>query len=149
MTVQERLQQDMTKAMRGKDELRLNTLRAMKTAVRNKEVEKRKPLEENECQQVFGTLIKQRRDAAEQFTRGGREDAARRELSEIGVIEEYLPAFATDADIEEAIQAAMSETGANSVKQMGPVMKAATAKLAGRRYDGKTLSDQVRARLGG
>ncbi len=147
MTIQERVQQEMVEAMRKKNELRLSVLRMVKTAIRNREVEKRKPLDDSECQQVFGALIKQRRDSVEQYRKGGREDLAVKEEAEIPILEEYLPAPATEADMDWAIDAAFAETAAASAKQMGAVMKAANARLAGRRVDGKALSDKVRARL--
>jgi hypothetical protein len=136
-------------AMRSRDELRLSVLRMMKTATKNREIEKRKPLTDAEAEQVLGTLIKQRRDSAEQFRAGGRPELAAKEESEITIIEEYLPAFATEAEMDAAIEAAIAETGASSPKQMGVVMKAVTGKLAGRRMDGRVVSEKVKARLGG
>ena len=133
--------------MRQKDELRLSVLRMMKTAMRNREVENRKVLEEAECQQVFSTLVKQRRDSVEQFRKGGREDLAAREEAEIHVLEEYLPAPASESEIDAAIEAVIAETGATSAKQMGVVMKATMARLAGHRVDGKQVNEKVRARL--
>ena len=149
MTMQERIQQDLMEAMRNKQEARLSALRMIKTALRNREVEKRKPLDEGECQQVFSMLIKQRREAAEQYRRGGREDLAAKEEQEITILDEFMPAAPTDAEIAAAIDDAVSETGATSPKQMGAVMKAVQAKLAGKRVDGKALSDKVKARLAG
>ena len=149
MTMQERIQQDLMEAMRNKQEARLSALRMIKTALRNREVEKRKPLDEGECQQVFSMLIKQRREAAEQYRRGGREDLAAKEESEIPILEAYLPAPVADSEVDAAIDAAIAETGASSSKQMGAVMKAVMAGLAGRRVDGKLVSDKVRSRLGG
>jgi hypothetical protein len=136
-------------AMRSRDELRLSVLRMMKTATKNREIEKRKPLTDAEAEQVLGTLIKQRRDSAEQFRAGGRPELAAKEDTEITIIEEYLPAFATEAEVDAAIEAAIAETGASSPKQMGVVMKAVTGKLAGRRMDGRVVSEKVKARLGG
>ena len=147
-TMQERIQQDLVAAMRSKDEPRLSVLRMTKTAIRNREVEKRKPLDEAECQQVFSTLIKQRRDSVEQFRKGGREDLATKEESEIVILEAYLPAPVAEPELDAAIDAALAETGAASPKQMGAVMKAVMARLAGRRVDGKLVSEKVRARLG-
>lgn len=145
--MQERIQHEISESMRKRAELRLSVLRMMKTAIRNREVEKRKPLEEAECQQVLSTLIKQGRDSIEQFRKGNREDLASKEEAEIGIIEEFLPAPAGEADIDAAVEAAMAETGATTAKQMGAVMKAAMARLAGRRVDGKAVSEKVRARL--
>lgn len=145
--MQERIQHEISESMRKKAELRLSVLRMMKTAIRNREVEKRKPLDEGECQQVLSTLIKQRRDSIEQFRKGNREDLASKEEAEIGVIEGFLPAPAGEVDIDAAVDAALAETGATTAKQMGAVMKAAMARLAGRRVDGKAVSEKVRARL--
>src|SRR5215510_9226011 len=125
MTLQEKIQTDIASAMREKDSLRLNVLRMMKSAVKNKEIEKMKPLEEAEVFGVFNSLDKQRRDSIEQFRKGGREELAQKEESEIKIIEEYLPAAASEADIRTAIEEAIQETGAASIKDMGKVMKAA------------------------
>ncbi len=149
MTISERVQKDIADAMRAKDELRLSVLRMMKTAIKNKEIEKRKPLTDAEAEQTLGTLIKQRRDSAEQFRKGSREELARKEEDEIVVIEQYLPAPATEEEMNAAVEAAIAETGATSAKQMGQVMKAATAKLAGKRVDGRAVSEKVKGRLGG
>ena len=147
MTVQERVQTELADAMRRKDQLRLSVLRMMKAAIRNREVEKRKPLDETECQQVFSTLIKQRRDSVEQYRKGRREDLAEKEEAEIRILEQYLPAPVGESEVEAAIEAAISETGATSAKQVGAVMKATLARLAGRRVDGKQVNEKVRARL--
>lgn len=147
MTLQEQVQHDIPEAMRARDELRLSVLRMMKAALKNREIEKRKPLTDAEAEQTLGTLIKQRRDSAEQFRRGGREELAAKEESEIGIIEKYLPPVATEAEMEAAVNEAIAETGASSPKQMGLVMKAVTAKLAGRRIDGRVVSEKVKARL--
>jgi uncharacterized protein YqeY len=145
--MQERIQHEISESMRKKDALRLSTMRMMKTAIHNREIEKRKPLDDIECQQVLSMLIKQRRDSAEQFRKGSREELAAKEEAEIGIIEEFLPAPAAEADIDAAVDAAMAETGATSAKQMGAVMKAAMARLAGRRVDGKLVNEKVRQRL--
>ncbi len=147
MSFLERIQHDLTAAMKAKDELRLSVLRMVKTALKNKEVEKMRALEDAEALQVLQTLVKQRRESIEQFTRGGRMDLADKETREIAIIEGYLPAAPTDAELEEAITAAIGETGANSPKQMGAVIKAAKARLPGKTVDGKVLSDRVRDRL--
>lgn len=147
MGFQEQLQKDIQQAMRDRDEARLSALRMMKAAIKNKEVETMKPLDQAGCFQVLATLIKQRRDSAEQFRKGNRLDLAEKEENEIKVIESYLPAAPSEEEMEKAIAEAMAETGISSLKQMGVVMKAAQAKLAGKRVDGKTLSDRVRARL--
>jgi len=143
----ERIQKDLIEAMKAKDELRLSVLRMMKTALKNKEVEKIRPLEDAEALQVLQTLVRQRRESIEQFTRGGRNDLAEKEMKEIAIIETYLPAAPTPAELEQAIEAAIAETGASSAKQMGAVIQAARARLRGKTVDGKVLSDRVRDRL--
>ncbi len=145
----ERIQKDLTEAMKMKDELRLSVLRMVKTALKNKEIEKIRPLEDAESLHVLQTLVKQRRESVEQFTQGGRKDLADKETKEIAIIESYLPAAPSDAEISQAIEAALAETGAASSKQMGAVIKAARARLEGKTVDGKVLSDRVRERLGG
>lgn len=147
MNFLERIQRDLTDAMRSKDELRLSVLRMVKTALKNKEIEKRKPLEDAEALAVLRTLVKQRHESVEQFAKGGRADLAEKESKEILFIEAYLPAAASDAEIDAAIEAAIAEAGANSPKQMGAVIKAAKTRLAEKSVDGKLLSDRVRARL--
>ncbi len=145
----ERIQKDLTEAMKTKDELRLSVLRMVKTALKNKEIEKIRPLEDVEAFQVLQTQVKQRRESVEHFTRGGRNDLADKETKEIAIIESYLPAAPSDAELSQAIEAAITETGASSPKQMGAVIKAARARLEGKTVDGKVLSDRVRERLGG
>src|SRR6266481_4013621 len=147
MTLQEKIQAHITDAMRGKDSLRLNTLRMMKSAVKNKEIEKMKALEEGEVLSIFGTLVKQRKDSIEQFRKGGREELAQKEEAEIKIIEEYLPAAASEEDIQQAVAAAIQETGAASMKDMGKVMKAALARLAGKSADGTRVSQMVKEKL--
>ena len=143
----ERIQADLTAAMKEKDELRLSVLRMMKAALKNKEIEKVHALSDLESLQVLQTLVKQRRESIEQFTKGGRNDLAAKESKEIAIIDEYLPAAPTDEEIHQAIEAAIGEEGADSLKQMGAVIKAARARLEGKAVDGKMLSDRVRARL--
>ncbi len=147
MSYIERIQADLTAAMKLKDELRLSTLRMMKSALKNKEIEKVRQLDDMESLQVLQTLVKQRQDSAHQFRHGGRKDLAEKEEKEILIIQEYLPAAPTDAEMQHAIEAAINEEGANSLKQMGAVIKAARAKLEGKAIDGKALSDRVRERL--
>ncbi|HEX2714652.1 MAG TPA: GatB/YqeY domain-containing protein [Candidatus Acidoferrales bacterium] len=149
MSFADRIQKDLTEAMRAKDELRLSVLRMVKTALKNKQIEKIRPLEDAEALQVLQTLVKQRRESIEQFLRGGRTDLADKETREIAIIEEYLPASPTEAELEQAIEAAIAQTGANSPKQMGAVIKTARERLQGKTVDGKALSDRVRERLGG
>jgi uncharacterized protein YqeY len=143
----DRIQNDLTAAMKEKDELRLSVLRMMKSALKNKEIEKMRPLEDLESLQVLQTLVKQRHESVEQFTKGGRKDLAEKEKKEIALIEKYLPAAPSDEEIHRAVEEAISETGADSLKQMGAVIKAARARLEGKTVDGKTLSDRVRDRL--
>ena len=147
MSLAERIQKDLTDAMKARDDLRLSVLRMVKSALKNKEIEKIRPLEASEEQQVLQTLVKQRKESIEQFTKGGRKDLAEKETRELAIVESYLPAGATPADMDTAIEKAMAETGASSVKQMGAVVKAAKALLEGKTVDGKALSDRVRERL--
>ena len=143
----DRIQTDLTAAMKEKDELRLSVLRMIKSALKNKEIEKMRPLDDLESLQVLQTLVKQRRESIDQFTKGGRKDLADKEAKEIGIIEKYLPAAPTDDEIHHAIEAAIADEGADSLKQMGAVIKAARSRLEGKTVDGKVLSDRVRARL--
>ena len=147
MTVQEKIQTQMTEAMRNKDPLRLSVLRMMKSAIKNKEIEKMKPLDDGEAVSVLNTLVKQRKDSVDQFRKGGREELAQKEESEIKIIEEYLPAAATEDDIRKAIEDAIQETGASSIKDMGKVMKTALARLAGKSADGSRVSQMVKEKL--
>jgi uncharacterized protein YqeY len=147
MSYLERIQADLTAAMKEKDELRLSVLRMMKSALKNKEVEKVRALDDLESLQVLQTLVKQRRESVEQFIKGGRKDLADKESKEITIIEEYLPPAPSDAEIQHAVEAAVNEVGADSLKQMGAVIKAARARLEGKAIDGKALSDRVRERL--
>lgn len=134
-------------AMKARDEVRLSTLRMLKAALQKHQIDAMKPLDEAAEMQVLKSLVKQRTDAAEAFRAGGREEQAAKEEAERKLIESYLPANASDAEIEAAIQAALAETGVTSVKQMGVVMKATQAKLVGKTVDGKALSEKVRSRL--
>jgi len=143
----DRIQKDLTEAMKSKDELRLSVLRMVKSALKNKEIEKIRPLDDAESLQVLQTLVKQRKESVEQFSRGGRTDLADKETREITIIETYLPAAASEADMDRAIEAAIAETSASSPKHMGAVIKAARARLEGKTVDGKALSDRVRDRL--
>jgi len=147
MALMEQIQKDLTAAMMSKDELRLSVLRMVKSALKYKEIEKVRHLEDAEALQVLQTLLKQRRESVEQFAKGGRQDLVDKETKEIAILEAYLPAGASDADMSAAIEAAIVETGANSPKSMGAVIKAAKARLEGKTVDGKTLSDRVRERL--
>ncbi|HLY17616.1 MAG TPA: GatB/YqeY domain-containing protein [Bryobacteraceae bacterium] len=147
MPLLDRVQKDLVEAMKARDEARLSSLRMMKAALKKHEVDAMKPLDEAAEMQILKSLVKQRTEAAEAFRKGGREDSAAKEEAERKLIESYLPAAASDAEIEAAIQAALAETGVTSQKQMGVVMKAAQAKLAGKTVDGKSLSEKVRSRL--
>jgi uncharacterized protein YqeY len=134
-------------AMRAHDPVRLGALRMLKAALMNREVERGRPLEDSESLQVVHSLVKQRRDSIEQFTSGGRQDLADKEAAEILVLEAYLPPAVDPVAIERAVVDAISETGATSAKDMGRVMKAAMAKLAGQSVDGKTVNELVRRKL--
>ena len=148
MSLLDTVQKDMVSAMKSKDEARLGALRMVKTALKKQEIDAMKPLDEAAEMQVMNTLLKQRRESAEMFRKGGREDLAVKEEGEIRIIESYLPSAPTTAEMAEAVSAAIAETGATSSKQMGAVMKAANTKLAGKRVDGKALSELVKSRLG-
>ena len=148
MTLIERITADMTAAMKAKDQARLAPLRMAKAALMNREVEKGRGLEEGEAQQVIASLIKQRRDSIEQFTKGGRSDLASREAAEITTLEAYLPPPVDAGDLEREVDAAIAETGASGAKDMGRVMKAVMNRLAGRTADGKAVSDLVKKKLG-
>ena len=133
--------------MRKRDVIRLSTLRMLKAALTNREIERGHALDAGESIQVVASLVKQRRDSIEQFTKGGRQDLVDRETSEIGVLEGYLPAAADPAVVEQAVADAIQETGAASLKDMGRVMKAAMARLAGQTVDGKVVNELARRRL--
>lgn len=147
MALLDRIQKDMTEAMKARDEDRLSALRMVKSALKKHEIDSMKPLDTSTEIQVLNMLVKQRREAAEAFRKADRPEQAEKEQTELRLIESYLPAAPTEAEVEAAIAEALAETGAASAKQMGAVMKAAQAKLAGKRVDGKTLSDKVRAKL--
>ncbi len=147
MSLLDRIQKDMTEAMKQKAEARLSALRMMKSALKKHEIDSMKPLDEATGMQVLNTLVKQRRDSIEMFRKGGRQELAEKEEAELKLIESYLPSAPSGEDLTAAIEAAMAETGVTSLKQMGVVMKAVQAKLAGKRVDGKALSDKVRAKL--
>jgi len=148
MSLKERIVKDMTAAMKSKEAARLSTLRMAKAAVMNHEIEKGEPLTDEELMKVLQSLVKQRRDSVEQFEKAGRTELAEKERAEIVVIEEYLPQAATREEIEQAVAEAIAETGASTMKEMGAVMKAAQARLAGRSADGRMLSESVKGKLG-
>src|SRR5690349_4200171 len=135
--------------MRRRDPIRLTALRMLKTALTNRAVEKGRDLDDSEARQVVSALVKQRRDSIEQFTRGGRPDLADKEAAEITVLESYLPAAVDPAALERAVLDAIAETGATAPKDLGRVMKAAMARLAGQMIDGKAVNELARRKLGG
>src|SRR5215469_2251822 len=149
MNIGEQVQKDMVAAMRSREELRLSTLRMMKSALKNKEIEKRAPLDEKESQQVLSTLIKQRKDSIEQFQKGGRQELADKEAAEIAIIEGYLPKALGEEDIAAAVKATVAEMGSPTMKDMGTVMKNVMARLqaSGARVEGKTVSEIVKKHL--
>jgi uncharacterized protein len=147
MPLSEKIQKDLVDAMRAKDDFRLSVLRSIKSAIQYKETEKIRALDEAESIQLLQTLVKQRKESIDQFGKGGRQDLVDKETKELAILETYLPAGASEAEMDAAIAKAMSETGANSIKQMGAVVKAAKAHLEGKTVDGKALSDRVRSRL--
>ena len=149
MSLEQTLSADIVTAMKAKDQNRLTPLRMLKTALMNKSIEKGRALEAAEELAVVSMLVKQRRDSIEQFTNGGRQDLADKEKAEIVILDAYLPASASDEEIAAAVAAAMTETGASTVKDMGKVMKATMAILAGKTVDGKKVSESVKARLAG
>ena len=151
MTISERITQDVTAAMKARDEHRLSTLRMVKSAIKNKEIDKRAPLDDQEALAVLSTLIKQRKDSVDQFTKGGRKDLADKETAEIAIIEGYMPKAAGEQEIVAVIRSTISEMGSPTMKDMGAVMKNSMAKFAasGTRVDGKVVSETVKRLLGG
>jgi uncharacterized protein YqeY len=147
MPLIDQVQKDMVTAMKAREEARLSALRMLKAALMKQKVDSPKPLDEAAEMQVLKQLIKQRIDAAEAFKNAGRAEQARKEEAERALLETYLPAGASEEEVDAAIAEAMSETGATGIKQMGLVMKAAQARLAGKTVDGKMLSDKVRSKL--
>ena len=151
MTLTEQIQKDIVSAMKAREEARLSCLRMVKTALKNREIEKMAPLDDKESQQVLSSLIKQRKDSVEQFTKGGRQEMADKEAAEIKLIETYLPKAAGEAEIVEGVKAVIAEMGSPTMKDMGTVMKNAMARFAaaGMRVDGKVVSDTVKKELAG
>ena len=149
MTLSEQIQKDITAAMKARDEQRLSTLRMTKTALKNREIEKMAPLDDKESQQVLSTLIKQRKDSIEQFTKGGRQELADKEAAEIKLIETYLPRAAEEEEIVAGVKAVIGEMGSPTMKDMGSVMKNVMARFsaAGMRVDGKQVSEAVKKEL--
>ena len=147
MPLIDQLATEIQSAMKRRDQITLDALRMLKTALTMKNVEKGRELDDAESVQVVNALVKQRRDSIEQFTRGGRQELADKEAAEIVVLERYLPAAATPEEITAAVDLAIEETGATSLKDMGRVMKAALPRLAGKNPDGKAVNDMVRRKL--
>ena len=149
MALVDELSASIADAMRKHDVIRLSTLRMLKAALMNREIERGHALDNSESLQVVASLVKQRKDSIEQFTKGGRQDLVDKETSEISVLDAYLPAAADPAAVEQAVVDAIQETGATSPKDVGRVMKAAMARLAGQTVDGKTVNEVVRRKLAG
>lgn len=147
MSLTDRLSDDLKVAMKARDQLRMDAIRMVKAALQNKEIELKKDLDEAEMSRVLLTLVKQRKEAAEQYKIGKREELADKELKELAIIEAYLPKALSQEEIVKIVESAIQEAGPVTMKDMGKVMKAITAKLAGQAVDGKHLSDLVRARL--
>jgi len=148
MSLNDSIAADITAAMKNRDQARLSALRMLKAAVMNKEVEKKRGLEDAEVLQVIAALAKQRRDSIEQFKAAGRTDLVDKETGELTILESYLPPAASADDIDAAVAAAIAETGATSAKDMGKVMKAVMPKLAGKNADGRAVNEAVRRTLG-
>jgi uncharacterized protein YqeY len=149
MSLREQITSDLTAAMKSRDAARTSTLRMVRAALQNREIEKGGALDEDEMIKLLRSMVKQRQDSIEQFEKGGRQDLVEKENEEVKVIEAYLPASASREEIEQAVAAAISETDATSMKDMGKVMKAAQAHLAGKNADGRTISEIVKAKLSG
>jgi uncharacterized protein YqeY len=147
MSLSEQIQKDIVTAMKAKDETRLSVLRMVKSAFQLREVEKMRPLDPTESISLLQSLVKQRKESIDQFSKGGRQDLVDKETKELAVLETYLPAGASQAEMDAAVSKAITDTGANSIKQMGAVVKAAKEALTGKAVDGKALSDLVRERL--
>jgi len=148
MNLSDTINTDITAAMKSKDAPRLSALRMLKAAIMNKGVEKGRDLDDAEVLQVVSSLVKQRRDSVDQFSKAGRADLADKETAEIVILEKYLPPAASPEEVEAAVAAAVAETGANSPKDMGKVMKAVMPKLAGKNADGRAINEAVRRKLG-
>ena len=147
MSLNQKIVSDLTAALKAKDADRLSTLRMVKANLMNRQIEKGSELTDEEVTKALQSLVKQRRDSIEQYNKAGRSELADKEAAEITVLEEYLPQAASADEIDAAVSAAVAETGASSMKDMGAVMKAVMAKLAGKSADGKALSEAVKAKL--
>lgn len=149
MTLREQIISDMTASMKAQDAPRTSTLRMVKAAMMNRQIEKGGELDDEEMGKLLRSLVKQRRDSVEQYEKGGRQDLADKEKSEIQVIEAYLPQAASPEEIEAAVAAAIAESGASTMKDMGKVMKSVQAALAGKNADGRMVSEIVKSKLAG
>lgn len=149
MSLREQILSDLTASMKAQTAERTSTLRMVKAAMVNREIEKGGQLDDDEMQKLLRSLVKQRRDSVEQYEKGGRADLVAKESAEIEIIEAYLPQAASPEEIETAVNAVIAETGATSMKEMGRVMKAVQERLAGKNADGRTVSETVKAKLGG
>ena len=147
MNLKDQIISDMTVAMKAKDAARTSTLRMLKAAIVNRQIEKGGELDEEELMKLLRTQVKQRRDSVEQYEKGGRQDLVDKEIAEIAVIEGYLPQAASQEEIDQAVAAAIAETGATSMKEMGAVMKAVMPRLAGKNADGRAVSETVKKKL--
>ena len=147
MSLHDRLSEDLKRAMKDKDQLRMDVIRMMKAAIFNKELELKKELDDADMSRVMTMLVKQRRESVEQYQKANRADLASKELKEIDIIQHYLPQALSPEDIRRIVDAAIQETGAKGLKDMGAVMKVVMAKLIGQSIDGKQLSDLVKAKL--
>ena len=149
MSLSKQIVSDLTAAMKAQDASRTSTLRMVKAAMMNRQIEKGSELDDDDMQKLLRSLVKQRRDSIEQYEKAGRQELVDKEAAEIAVIETYLPAAASREEIEQAVMAAIAETGASSMKDMGGVMKAVQAALAGKNADGRTISEVVKSKLTG
>lgn len=149
MSLSEQIQKDMVAAMKSKEEEKLSTLRMMKSAVKNKEIDKRAPLDDKEVLTVLSTMIKQRKDSVEQFTKGNRPELAAKEAREIVLIETYMPKTASEEQVVTTVKATIAEMGSPTMKDMGNVMKAVMTKFGDMRVDGKVVSETVKRELAG
>jgi hypothetical protein len=147
MSLKDKIVSDLTAAMKAKDASRLSVLRMVKSNLMNRKIEKGGELTDEEITKALQSLVKQRKDSIEQYNNAGRTELAEKEQAEVVVIEEYLPQSATKEEIEAAVAAAISETGASSIKEMGAVMKAALASLQGKTADGRLVSETVKSKL--
>jgi uncharacterized protein len=149
MSIVDRISQDMVSAMKSREELKLSTLRMVKSALKNKEIDKRAPLDDKEALAVLSTMIKQRKDSIDAFTKGGRQQLADKEQAEIEIIESYMPKSLGEDEIAAAVKATIAEMGSPTMKDMGTVMKNTMAKFGGARVDGKVVSEIVKRELSG